>query len=318
MSLQRDRLGVLAAFSGVMISLQARANGELSYRLGSGIEAALVSFTTGLIIISFIALINPAIKQGIRNLKESIELKKIPRWTLFAGMLGSISVGFQTSVVPIVGVAIFSVASIAGQVFSSLFVDRLGLTGGGKKSITRSRVAAALVTALAVYVSVSDRIDANKFSHFAVTGAAIAGAIIGFQRALNGRINENSKMSFTTSLLNFFMGTALLALVLIVLVFAGGVDLAPLPAGPWWIYTGGLLGVIYIASTSLIVQHLGVLTFTLFNTIGILTGSLIIDYYFPSKGVHVSMNLVIGIVLTMLGVVVSGVGNSRMPRLLRR
>ena len=125
MSLQRDRLGLLAALSGVMISLQARANGELSHRLGNGVEAALVSFSTGLIIISVIALFNPSIKRGIQNLKEAIELKKIPRWTLFAGMLGSISVGFQTSVVPIVGVAIFSVASIAGQVFSSLFVDRL-------------------------------------------------------------------------------------------------------------------------------------------------------------------------------------------------
>ena len=318
MSLQRDRLGLLAALSGVMISLQARANGELSHRLGNGVEAALVSFTTGLIIISVIALFNPSIKRGIQNLKEAIELKKIPRWTLFAGMLGSISVGFQTSVVPIVGVAIFSVASIAGQVFSSLFVDRRGLTGGGKKKITVSRVAAALVTALAVYVSVSDRIDANKFSHLAVTGAAIAGAIIGFQRALNGRINENSKMSFTTSLLNFFMGTTFLAFILLLLVLVGAVELMPLPAGPWWIYTGGLLGVIYIASTSLIVQHLGVLTFTLFNTIGILTGSLIIDYYFPSEGVQVSINLVIGIVLTMCGVVVSGAGNSQLLKLLKR
>ena len=38
------RLDLLAALSGLMIALQARANGELSHRLNNGLEAALVSF----------------------------------------------------------------------------------------------------------------------------------------------------------------------------------------------------------------------------------------------------------------------------------
>ena len=60
--MQHKRLDFLAAFSGLLIALQARANGELSDRLGNGLQAALVSFTSGLIIIVVIALFNPSIK----------------------------------------------------------------------------------------------------------------------------------------------------------------------------------------------------------------------------------------------------------------
>jgi transporter family-2 protein len=76
--------------------------------------------------------------------------------------------------------------------------------------------------------------------------------------------------------------------------------------------------VIYIAFTSTIVQHLGVLTFTLISVGGQLVGSLLIDLYSPTKGVQVSAYLVTGILMTYLGVVVGGVGNSRKTRLLKR
>ena len=39
------RLDALAAISGLMIALQARANGELSHRLDNAPQAALVSFS---------------------------------------------------------------------------------------------------------------------------------------------------------------------------------------------------------------------------------------------------------------------------------
>lgn len=320
MTQQRERidLHLLAALSGVMIALQARANGELSHRLGNGYEAALVSFGSGLLIISIIAIFNPAIKIGIRNLKSAVSQKTIPRWRLFAGMLGGSFVAFQTSIVPILGVAVYSVASIAGQTGASLLVDRIGLTGGGKKHITPRRLSAAVVTVVAVLISVLDRIDSNSLSWLAVSGAGLAGSIVGIQRALNGQINENTKQGFTTSLLNFIMGTTFLTLLLTVLTITGHTKVSPLPSGPWWIYTGGVIGVTYIAFTSTVVQHLGVFTFTLFSTGGTLLGSLLIDLYSPSAGVHVSAYLVVGILLTYVGVTVGGVGNLPIQRLWKR
>ena len=70
------RLDLLAALSGVMIALQARANGELSHRLDNGVEAALISFGSGLLIIAIVAIFSPAIKEGARNLRGAVSRKR--------------------------------------------------------------------------------------------------------------------------------------------------------------------------------------------------------------------------------------------------
>ena len=308
------RLDLLAALSGAMIAIQARANGELSHRLNNGLQAALISFGSGLIILFAITLFNAKIKEGIKNLRQSVASKEIARWKLFAGALGGSFVAIQSQIVPLIGVAIFSVASIAGQTAMSLIVDRIGLTGGGKKLISPRRVLAAFLTVIAVLVSVLDRIDAKNLSMFAVIVGVIGGAIVGVQRALNGQINEHSQQSFTTSLVNFTTGTAFLLVLIIVGLIMDGNELSALPSGPWWIYTGGIIGVIYIAFTSTIVQHLGVLTFTLFSVGGQLIASLVIDLISPTDGVSVSAYLVTGIVMTYAGVVAGGVGNQRVRK----
>ena len=308
------RLDLLAALSGAMIALQARANGELSLRLDNGLQAALVSFSSGLLIILLITPFSPHIKEGIKNLRTAVANKEIARWKLFAGALGGSFVAIQTQIVPLIGVAIYSVASIAGQTAMSLVVDRIGLTGGGKKLISPRRVIAAVITVIAVLVSVWDRIDANNLSLLAVTAGCIAGAVVGVQLALNGQINEHSHQSFTTSLLNFITGTTFLVILILIGVVLGKNELSPLPAGPWWIYTGGVIGVIYIAFTSTIVQHLGVLTFTLFSVGGQLAGSLVIDLVSPTDGVSVSAYLITGLAMTYVGVIAGGVSSLRVKK----
>ena len=308
------RLDGLAALSGVMIALQARANGELSYRLDNAPQAALVSFSSGLFFITIYAIFSPKIKEGIKRLRSAVRSGGIPKIRLLAGSLGGAFVALQTSVVPLIGVALYSVASIAGQSAVSLLVDRIGLTGGGVKLISPRRIAAAFITVIAVLVSVIDKLEADNFQLFALLLAVIAGALVGVQRALNGQINEHSQNSYTTSLLNFITGTSFLTLFIIILIALGRVELQPLPIGPWWIYTGGVIGVIYIAATSLIVQHLGVLTFTLFSVGGQLIASLLLDIYSPTQGVSVSWYLVSGIAMTYIGVLVGGVRQSRLER----
>jgi len=308
------RLDLLAALSGAMIAVQARVNGELSHQLNNGLQAAFVSFGSGLLIILLITPFSSQIKEGIVNLRAAVKNKEIARWKLLAGALGGSFVAIQTQIVPLIGVAIYSVASIAGQTAMSLIVDRIGLTGGGKKLISPRRVLAAVLTVIAVLVSVWDRIDANNLSMFAVTAGGIAGAIVGVQRALNGQINEYSHQSFTTSLLNFITGTSFLMILIAIGLVIGRNELSPLPSNPWWIYTGGVIGVIYIAFTSTIVQHLGVLTFTLFSVGGQLVGSLVIDLVSPTKGVSVSAYLVTGIFMTYAGVIAGGVGSSRVKK----
>jgi transporter family-2 protein len=308
------RLDALAAVSGVMIAIQARANGELSHRLENAPQAALVSFSSGLFFVALYALSNSRVRTGVRKIRQAVVNGELPRWRLLAGALGGSFVAIQTSIVPFIGVAVYSVASIAGQTAVSLIVDRIGLTGGGPKLISPRRVSAALLTVSAVIVSVWDQLHAAELRILFVALAGMAGALVGVQRALNGQINEYSGESYATSLLNFITGTSFLVIFLTILILLGRNEVQPLPSGPWWIYSGGLIGVIYIAMTALIVQHLGVLTFTLVSVGGQLVGSLLLDLYFPTAGVSVSWYLVSGIAMTYAGVLVGGARQSRRAR----
>lgn len=295
------RLDILAALSGIFIAVQSRANGELAFRLQNSLEAACISFGSGLVVLMIFTYFHEGIKNGLRSIFRAANSGAIPRWRLFGGSLGGVVIAIQTHIVPLIGVAIYSVSVISGQTAISLLVDRLGLTGGGKRHISVRRVTAAAFTIVAVVISVWDRLDAPMSSAAVVLGI-ISGGIIGLQRALNGQVNEHSGQSFATTLLNFITGTALL-----LLLFLGGLithysHLSPVKWSPWWMYLGGVTGVIYIAFASTVVQHLGVLTFTLFSVGGQLFGSLLFDIFLPSKGVHVGAYLVTGIFMTYIGV----------------
>jgi transporter family-2 protein len=76
--------------------------------------------------------------------------------------------------------------------------------------------------------------------------------------------------------------------------------------GPWWMFLGGTMGVIYIAFSAVAVQHLGVLDFTLFSVGGMLFGSLLIDLFAPTAGTRISNFLIAGLFVAYLGVVING------------
>jgi transporter family-2 protein len=274
--------------------------------MGDSLEAAIVSFTTGLLFVSVIALFRKDVRSGFRQIFSAVNLKLLPSWRLGAGALGASFVAMQTYAVPIAGVALFTVASLAGQTGISLWVDHVGLAGGSRVIITKRRVIAAIITILAVVVSTWDRFTISNFSLLTIVLAVFSGTWVGVQRALNAQINSYSKASFATSLLNFITGTTFLLFLLLLRALFTDHSVMNFTSGPWWMFLGGSIGVIYIALSAHIVQYVGVLEFTLFSVGGMLIGSLLIDIIVPTKGTVISGFLIAGILLTYLGVIANG------------
>ena len=274
--------------------------------MGDSLEAAIVSFTTGLLFVAVIALFRKDVRSGFRQIFSAVNLKLLPSWRLGAGALGASFVAMQTYAVPIAGVALFTVASLAGQTGISLWVDHVGLAGGSRVIITKRRVIAAIITILAVVVSTWDRFTISNFSLLTIVLAVFSGTWVGVQRALNGQINSYSKASFATSLLNFITGTTFLLFLLSLRTLFTDHSVMNFTSGPWWMFLGGSIGVIYIALSAHIVQYVGVLEFTLFSVGGMLVGSLLIDIIVPTKGTIISGFLIAGILLTYLGVIANG------------
>jgi transporter family-2 protein len=77
------RLDLLAALSGIMVALQSRANGELAFRLHNSLEAACISFGSGLVVLLVITYFHNGIKTGLKAVFVAVKSGGIPRWRLF-------------------------------------------------------------------------------------------------------------------------------------------------------------------------------------------------------------------------------------------
>ena len=117
------RLDLLAALSGIFVAVQSRANGELAFRLQNSLEAACISFGSGLLVLLAVTYFHEGIKTGLRRTRSAVSAGAIPRWRLFGGALGGTVIAIQTHIVPLIGVAVYSVSVISGQTAISLLVD---------------------------------------------------------------------------------------------------------------------------------------------------------------------------------------------------
>lgn len=314
----RGRALVAAATAlgvGALTALQSRVNGELASVTKSGLQAAIVSFGTGWILLTVILLSSPGVRRGLASMRASLRAGSLRWWQVIGGLLGGFFVAVQSATVPLVGVAVFTVAVVAGQVSNSIVVDRLGLGPAGRQAITPARVVSALLAIAAVVVAVSDRLGGGVAgSTLAVVAALVAGLAIAVQQAINGRVGAAARNAWTAAWVNFTLGTVMLGAVLGLAWAFTDFDPGSLPAGPWWLYVGGTIGVLFIAAAAWVVQRLGVLLFALLTITGQLTGAVLLDWLAPADGVTFHITLIIGVLLAAVAVAIGGM-SSWAPRM---
>ena len=279
--------------------------------MGSGLEAAAWSFGSGLIMLTILLLFNQRMRVGVKKVVTGLRNNDFPRWQILGGLLGGTFVGVQASVVPVIGVALFTVAVVAGQSSNALLVDRIGLGPAGITSISPLRVLASLLAVSGVIVAVSNRLS-GEVSILPVFLSFVVGALIAVQQAINGRIGITAGNAFSSTWFNFVFGTSALLAASFSQVLWGDMQVSTLPSGSWWVYTGGIVGIIYIAMSVWVVPKVGVLIFVLISVSGQLTGALVLDVVMPTSGTVITPTLFIGVGLTFLAVALSV-----LPRLLR-
>jgi transporter family-2 protein len=305
----------LAVAAGLLIPVQGRINGALGAALADGIGAAVVSFTTGLLVMVVISAALPKGRAGVSRILPALRERRFPRYYVLAGCVGAFFVFAQSFTVALLGVALFTVAAVTGQTVSGLLVDRMGIGPAGKRAITGIRVIGCLLTIAAVAWAVSPRLAGSA----AMSGAAgggpsgqllltillpvLAGFLMSFQQAMNGTATVHYGTPIAATLVNFIAGTAVLWIAwLIKLAVAGAGN--PLP-GEWWYYLGGPLGCVFIGVGALLVRSLGVLVTGLGMIAGQLLGSLALDLALPVPGTVVALPTVLGTLLTLGAIVLA-------------
>ena len=141
----------------------------------------------------------------------------------------------------------------------------------------------------------------------AVILAFTAGSLVGISRLLNGRLATSTSALFA-SFCNHIVGFALLTALGLAVgnLFAEGAF-----SGPWYLYFGGPVGLVFVALSSWIIGQIGATRSTMLIIAGQVIGGVMLDW--AVNGTAVSPMALGGIVLIVAGVAVAQRQRSAAP-----
>lgn len=295
---------VFALICGALVALQSRINGELGSRLGDGFTAAAISFGSGLIILTIALAIVPAGRKGLVRVRDGLRSRGLRWWYVLGGAAGSFLVLSQGLTAAALGVALFTVAVVAGQTISGLVLDRVGLGPGGRRPLTAARLVGALLALVAVTWAVSAQFGGSAPVWMMIL-PFIAGLGTGWQQAVNGQVRVLAESALTATFINFAVGTVVLVVLMLVRWAMVGLP-QHLPTEPW-LYIGGAIGCVFIGVTAFLVRITGVLLLGLATVAGQLASALLLDLLLPTAGHVLAFSTIGGTLLAIVAVAVASV-----------
>jgi transporter family-2 protein len=299
------RAVAMTILAGGAISLQSYVNGRLGGDIGSPTVAAAINNLVATVATLGIVLATGALPRAVARLRA---LGRPPLWHFLGGLIGAALVLVSAVAAPEVGVALLTVALVCGSTGGSLPVDAAGIGPAGKRPITPYRVAGVVLAITATVIgAVGSRGDLQVLI---LSLALLAGVGMALQSAANGQLARESGEPFVAALVNVLLGFTALALVATITIATTSVD--ALPTNPA-LYVGGPLGGFVVVVVATAVQTLGVLRLGLATVAGQTAGALVIDLIAPAPGEAVTAATVIGVVLTMAAVAISGRGQRAAP-----
>jgi len=298
--------------SGTLVAVQSQINGTLARQLGTGLRAgalaALISFGSGLVLLTVLALLHRPTRRGVDGLRTALARRQLPRWMVLGGLGGAFFVASQSLSAPVLGVTFFILCVVAGQAVMALVVDHHGWGPSGVTALSRPRVAGAVLAVVAVGVSGAGLLTSVPVTALLLLVAALpllAGAVSSVQQGVNGRLTAHVG-SWVTTWNNFFIGTLGLAAFFGVALLRPG-HLAGLPSTPW-LYLGGICGIGFIWASTVTVPVHGVLVVGVFNVAGQVLAAAVIG---AVVGGRLGPTTVVAVVLSLAGAGVVGLAARR-------
>jgi len=130
---------VAALVIGASLSLQPPINAVMARTLGSPLLASVVSIVISLAVVVPVWL---TVGQGAGDLAQ---LRALPWWVLLGGVIGVVFVAGSVVVAPVLGIALFFVCVVAGQLLGATLVDHTGAFGVATKPIDAMKLVGILL-----------------------------------------------------------------------------------------------------------------------------------------------------------------------------
>lgn len=298
---QRGLIAAATFVVGFLGSVQVIWNTRAGQHFGIGIFGTVLSFGGGWLLLCVLVAIEAARRPG-----KPLRWRARPRWyLLMPGVLGVTFVTAGIFLTPVLGVLMYVVASIAGQLIGGAALDHRA----GHK-LTASKVGTLLLALCGALLTVIDRLRLPDIDMGVLIGCVLASLFVGMlmpvQAALNRAASQQLPSRLQATWWSFACGTAACCAVLAIFMGVQHELLATWPArfasSKWFHYLGGPLGVLYIASTIWLMPLVGAAVFFVALVSGQLTGSAVLDEIgsFDMAVVEVTPLRIAGILILLL------------------
>lgn len=133
--------------------------------------------------------------------------------------------------------------------------------------------------------------------------AFVIGLGIPIQTAINSRLRSYVLSPFVASFISFLVGTIFLSIVTLLTKHTLLIPAEVFTASPWWLWAGGLLGVIGLTGNILLFPKLGGVQTVILPILGQILASMMIDHFglFGSPVIPFSLIRALGVLLLILG-----------------
>lgn len=270
---------------GAMITVMVFFNGSLGNIYGIYTESALVHFVG--IIFSVLVL---------KAQKKKIHLKKDDPWyNYLGGILGVATILLQTSAFMHISLTSIIALDLLGGTLAALLIDTFGLFHMEKHPFKKNNMFGLAVCFIGMYFMF------NKADSHEVIGslcALSAGASITISRCFNASLGE-SVGAMEGSLINHLVGFVPCVVIAFVMKDTNPNLGMGLFAAPWWMYLGGVCGVMLVYSNNLIVPHVSQMQMALLSFLGQFFCSFVVD---AIRHVQTPTHALVGALMITFGV----------------
>ncbi|CAN5660227.1 hypothetical protein BH23CHL5_BH23CHL5_04410 [soil metagenome] len=138
-----------------------------------------------------------------------------------------------------------------------------------------------------------------------VAVALSMGLFMAIQPAINGQLRWRLSSPAQAAMISTSVSTLSLLVFVFLIQRQSWPDSATLISAPWWIWTGGLLGAVYVAASIVLVQRLGGAVAFSLVVLGQMLSALILDHFgwLGLTQYEMSFTRILGVAMVVGGVV---------------
>ncbi|WP_290773859.1 MULTISPECIES: DMT family transporter [unclassified Exiguobacterium] len=299
---------IIGFIIGLLVPVQTSVNTRLRGVVGSPFLASLISFSIGSLFLLILVLLVDGNLTGLTAAADE------PYWIWAGGVLGVIYLTGNILLFPRLGGVQTVIMPIFGQVIMGLLIDHFGLFEANVTTLSLTRIIGATLVLLGVVgtVALGDYLARRHKQQMASTEKSLflwrvfgilTGTLGAAQTAINGHLGSVLGSAVKGALISFVIGTIALLLLNLILRTKWQIDRSqPFPA---WVWIGGLIGALFVAGNAFIVPLVGTGLAVVIVTIGLLTGSLLIDRFgwFGAKKQPVTGVQIVSLLVMLGGIV---------------